>query len=1352
MRWKKLKALLIVSALAFVQQRANALVTTTILEDFESGGTHSALPATTANSAATANSNSTVVNITESGSKRLKLTDADGGTNGCVLTFTSTIPTTGNYIITADIKVDNSSAAIGSFGMAAVLGNPSTTEVSDTHAGYVMNLTGSGDASLGYQTIGAAINATSGSFPRTLTLYFSTNPSGNSYNAPASDGTFKNNHRTATATWGAGSSDAVYIDNIKLIGPGSFGDDMHFWISAGNSYTNLAAVQRDLDIARNNHFNCIDILARFRSDAYYVPNRDFSTYPNPEPYGTLISPGTPGPQNDPLQYEIDHCREMGMKAYISFSCFLATPNSTYPSYLPTGSQTWVYNSGTPRAQTTADASEGIWADPGRADVRAYSINVMKDIVQNYDIDGIIFDRIRYVGTQFGYNPVALSEMGISGTPSPANSTFVAKRQDAVATFLHDAYEAATDIKPHLIVGTVPIIYTTSLNDTYNTVLQSWPKWSAAKTRNRVLSFGSEDCIQPQAYRSGSTYGPYNSVYLDLARYGDTASYSLDFGLMNGANVNHCPLFYHPNNNDSAQSLLNAQNLCDARQKECNGAGLYAADTVRNDIQMIRTANSGACGIDALASKPTFADFLMKAGYDNTPPNAATGLTVTPNGLLGATLSWTAPTAAPDGELASKYLIYRGTQPGVKEYYSTQCNKATTVTATTYSDTVPASGNFYYRVVPVDDYNNRGQAIEIGPVNITGTAASSTPPAPTNIQVVPFGNVVYITWNDNSGNERTFQLQRDSVTIATLSESVCCYTDNNVAAGSHTYRVRATNSFGNSTWLTASAATTANTVTAPTGLSGTAGTGNASLTWTDTSSNESGVEVLRSVTAGGPYAQVLTIGPGSTSYNDTGLPSSTFYYVVRAFNGLGSSLYSNEVAVTILEATPPAAPSGLTANATGSSITLAWTDNSNNETGFEVRRSTSSGGPYSLIQTTIANAAGLIDSPPATGTYYYVVRAVNGSGSSIDTGEASASVQAPNGTPLNLSASASASAINLNWTDSSTNEAGFEVFRGTAAGGPYSSVKTVAAGVTTCSDTPPVAGTYYYRVRAVNAFGSSTDSNEANATVSAPALSPTGLTAVAGGNNVNLSWTDTTADETGFEIRRSTSLGGPYTSVATTAANAVSYIDSSRPSGTYYYVVRASNSFGVGPDSNEANATVIAVANLIIESRLPSSAGGGTTPAPAYQEFLPNGGSWSVTTAKSTAAGLTGQGGRWTGTGSAGAYAIFTPTIATAGKYDVFITLPNATNGPNNSSPGAGFLIVHDGADITGTFDLTRTNASIIDKWLLLASGVQFAAGTSGSIRITNNNASSADTLGRFDMDAVKVAISVPVTISNWSLE
>jgi hypothetical protein len=55
-------------------------------------------------------------------------------------------------------------------------------------------------------------------------------------------------------------------------------------------------------------------------------------------------------------------------------------------------------------------------------------------------------------------------------------------------------------------------------------------------------------------------------------------------------------------------------------------------------------------------------------------------------------------------------------------------------------------------------------------------------------------------------------------------------------------------------------------------------------------------VARSSTAGGPYADVATLGVNVTSYSDTGLAANTaYYYVVRAVNTGGASPNSNEAA-------------------------------------------------------------------------------------------------------------------------------------------------------------------------------------------------------------------------------------------------------------------------------------------------------------------------------------------------------------------------------------------------------------------------------------------------------------------------
>ena len=91
-------------------------------------------------------------------------------------------------------------------------------------------------------------------------------------------------------------------------------------------------------------------------------------------------------------------------------------------------------------------------------------------------------------------------------------------------------------------------------------------------------------------------------------------------------------------------------------------------------------------------------------------------------------------------------------------------------------------------------------------------------------------------------------------------------------------------------------------------------------------------------------------------------------------------------------------------------------------------------------------------------------------------------------PGNLKATAvSANQIDLQWTDNSTNEQGFEIERCTGSGcSNFALVKTVSANTTEWSNTGLLANTSYtYRVRAFNASGDSLYSNKA--TSATPAI-------------------------------------------------------------------------------------------------------------------------------------------------------------------------------------------------------------------------------------------------------------------------
>src|SRR5690348_7881885 len=158
-----------------------------------------------------------------------------------------------------------------------------------------------------------------------------------------------------------------------------------------------------------------------------------------------------------------------------------------------------------------------------------------------------------------------------------------------------------------------------------------------------------------------------------------------------------------------------------------------------------------------------------------------------------------------------------------------------------------------------------------------------------------------------------------------------------------------------------------------------------------------------------------------------------------------------------------APSNTNAVAVSDSrIDVSWQDNSPNETGFEVHRSTTgSTGTFTLIATTTAGVTSRADTGlnPSAQDCYNVRAFKKADGHTTYSNFSNTACAttlpppAPN-PPSNTSAvAASDSQIALSWQDNSANETGFEVYR--SANGPngaFTLIATTTAGVTSRADT------------------------------------------------------------------------------------------------------------------------------------------------------------------------------------------------------------------------------------------------------------------------------------------------------------
>ncbi len=189
----------------------------------------------------------------------------------------------------------------------------------------------------------------------------------------------------------------------------------------------------------------------------------------------------------------------------------------------------------------------------------------------------------------------------------------------------------------------------------------------------------------------------------------------------------------------------------------------------------------------------------------------------------------------------------------------------------------------------------------------GLPTLSPPAAPSGLGARNLGNQrVELTWNDNSDDESNFEIQRlvgGFVTIATVEANSTRYIESNLAQGTtYTYRVRANNAAGSSTWTNTATATT-NGLGAPSDLDAIPRSESVvEVSWSDNSTTETIFEIEARTT--GAYRLVATAAANSTNAEISELePQTTYTFRVRATSSVGNSAYSNAATATTFQGDP-----------------------------------------------------------------------------------------------------------------------------------------------------------------------------------------------------------------------------------------------------------------------------------------------------------------------------------------------------------------------------------------------------------------------------------------------------------------
>jgi titin len=671
----------------------------------------------------------------------------------------------------------------------------------------------------------------------------------------------------------------------------------------------------------------------------------------------------------------------------------------------------------------------------------------------------------------------------------------------------------------------------------------------------------------------------------------------------------------------------------------------------------------------------------------TAPLAPAGLVATPGNATIA-LSWTAP--ADGGSPITGYNLYQGTSSG-GENYSTPVNGKTLITATTATVTGLANAKTYYYTVKAVN--------AVGPSPASNEAwavpAATVPGPPKNVAAAAGYESATVTWaaptSQGGSNITRYTVATADLTLASRGGQSCTWTVGPLSCtmigltdgDTYSFTVTATNSLGTgvASGPSNSIVPAATVAAAPTGLVATPGNGTTVLSWTAPASNGgsgvTGYNVYEGTSAGGEnYSAPIngsTLVSGTTTTVTALTNTTTYYFTVKAVNGVGSSGASNEAwAIPNATLTVPGMPTSVAATAAYASAKVTW--NAPSAGSSKIIRYT-----VTAADTTLAARGGqtcVWTTGPLTCTltgltdadvYTFTVVATSSVGSGLASSASNAVTPNPTvpSAPTTLTVVPSDNSAVLTWAAPPGNGApitGYNAYEGTTAGGENYSAPVNGA-VLISGTTVTVTGltngkTYYFTVKAKNALGSSGASNEAWA-VPAPTVAPAPINVTAtGGDNGTavVTWSapfsSGGAAITGYVVTpySGSTPQGPrmFASAATTET-----VSGLNPGASYTFEVAAVNAYGTGASSAASNAIVVPRAYTILRialSKATISYGHeqvehiSVTVAPNYPGPVPTG---SVTVKKSTTTlcvvKLSAAKGSCTLTGSAlptGAYGVY----------------------------------------------------------------------------------------------------------------
>ncbi len=429
-------------------------------------------------------------------------------------------------------------------------------------------------------------------------------------------------------------------------------------------------------------------------------------------------------------------------------------------------------------------------------------------------------------------------------------------------------------------------------------------------------------------------------------------------------------------------------------------------------QLVSSGATATATVGTGANTPWALTALLLKPASATPPTAPSApspVTATA-GSGSATVTWSAPNNG--GSLITSYTVtpYAGTTAGTPVTVANQSpNESTTITGltsgTTYTFTVSAT-------------NSVGTSAPSAASNAVTPQAQSSPAAPTGVTATAGNRSASVSWTAPSNNGST--ITSYTITPYTTGESSTAGTPVTVTGNppvttatvggltngtAYQFAVTATNAIGTGPGSTNSTQVVpAGPPLAPTGVSATAGTASATVTWTAPDPQGSPITsyTVTPYVGSTPQVPVTVSGsPPATTALMAGLTDGTSYtFAVTATNAVGTGASSVQSSA-VTPADVPAPPAAVTAVTAGSgSLSVSWTPQSNGGstiTSYTVTpfAGSTAGTPVTVSGSPAATSTTISGLTNGT-TYTFAVTATNVMGTS--TSAASSNPATPVATP------------------------------------------------------------------------------------------------------------------------------------------------------------------------------------------------------------------------------------------------------------------------------------------------------------------------------------------------------------------